>query len=225
MGLVTAAGLAAEILKSTLKLKGDRGFVPVFSLSYEGNVPTWYTSLILFSAAALLFLIAAEARESRAPFALHWLVLGAGFLFISMDEVVSLHEQTGWLRLRGVLYFSWVIPAAVVVLLVGLSYLRFLKHLPPRTRIRFLIAGAIYVGGAVGMELPLGYWTEMAGTNNFVYGAIDWVEESMEILGVTLFLLALVDHLRDRGVELRLGPDRKPSDAGELETNQRSPQE
>jgi hypothetical protein len=53
------------------------------------------------------------------------------------------------------------------------------------------------------MELPLGYWTERSGTNNFVYGALDWVEESMEILGVTLFLLSLVDHLRARGVRLR----------------------
>jgi hypothetical protein len=205
MGIVTSAGLLAEILKAALWLRGDRGLVPIFSLSYEGNVPTWYTSLLLFATAALLFVIGAEARKSRAPFGAHWYALGAGFLYISMDEVVSLHEHAGWLRLGGVLYFSWVIPAAVVVALVGLSYLRFLMHLQRKTRIRFIVAGAIYVGGAVGMELPLGYWTERAGTNNFVYGAIDWVEESMEILGVTLFLLSLVDHLRDRGVRLLFG--------------------
>jgi len=203
MGIVTAAGLLAEILQAALRLKGNRGLVPVFSLSYEENVPTWYSSILLFATGALLLLIGAEARKSRAPFGFHWYALAAGFFYISMDEVVSIHEHAGWLRLGGVLYFSWVIPAAVVVAIVGLSYIRFLKHLPPKTRLRFLVSGAIYVGGAVGMELPLGYWTERSGTNNFVYGALDWVEESMEILGVTLFLLSLVDYLRARGVRLR----------------------
>jgi hypothetical protein len=203
MAIVSLAGLLAEILKSSLDLKGDRGLVPIFSMSYEQNVPTWYSSLLLFTTGALLFVIGADAKKSRDRFATHWYALGAGFFYISMDEVVSIHEYAGWLRLGGVLYFSWVIPAALIVALVGLSYLRFLKHLEPKTRLRFLIAGAIYVGGAVGMELPLGYWTERAGTNNLVYGVIDWVEESMEILGVTLFLLALFDHLRARDVRLR----------------------
>ena len=203
MAIVSSAGLLAEILKDALRLRGDQGLVPIFSMSYEQNVPTWYSSLLLFTAAALLFVVGAAARKSRAPFAFHWYALGVGFIYISLDEVASIHESFGFLRLGGVLYFSWVIPAAAVVVLVGLSYLRFLKHLDPKTRARFLIAGAIYVGGAVGMELPLGYWTERAGTNNLVYGLIDWVEESMEVLGVTLFVLALVDHLRARGVRIQ----------------------
>lgn len=203
MALVSAAGLLAEVLKAALGLRGDRGFVPFLSMSYEQNVPTWYSSLLLFSAGALLFVIGADVKNSRAPFAMHWFTLGAGFFYISMDEVVSIHEYAGWLRLGGVLYFSWVIPASILLIFLGLSYLRFLKHLEPKTRARFLIAGAIYVGGAVGMELPLGYWTARAGTNNLVYGLIDWVEESMEILGVTLFVLALFDHLRVRDVRLR----------------------
>lgn len=204
LAVVSLAGLLAEILKSVLRLRGDGGLVPIFSMSYEQNVPTWYSSLLLFAAGTLLLLIGADAKKkSGDPFAKHWYALGAGFLYISMDEVASIHEYAGWLRLGGVLYFSWVIPASIIVALVGLSYLRFLKHLDQKTRARFLIAGAIYVGGAVAMELPLGYWTERAGTNNLVYGMIDWVEESMEILGVTLFLLALFDHLRARGVRIR----------------------
>jgi hypothetical protein len=62
-------------------------------------------------------------------------------------------------------------------------------------RRQFLIAGAIYVGGALGMELPLGWWTERAGSDNLVYALIDGVEETMELSGTTLFLLALVEYL------------------------------
>ena len=45
------------------------------------------------------------------------------------------------------------------------------------------------------MELPLGWWTDHYGRQNLGYGLIDLVEESMEILGVTIFLLALVSYL------------------------------
>jgi hypothetical protein len=206
MAVVTGAGLAAEILKSALRLKGDRGAVPIFSLSYEQNIPTWYSSSLLLACSLLLFLIAAGTKRAGAPHVNHWRGLGVGFLYISLDEVASLHEYTGWLKLGGVLYFSWVIPAAVVVLVIGVSYIKFLKHLPGPTRARFLLAGAIYVGGAVGMELPLGYWTERHGTNNFGYAAIDWVEESLEILGLTLFLLSLIDYLGVKGIRLGFAP-------------------
>lgn len=33
----------------------------------------------------------------------------------------------------------------------------------------------------------------MAGSHNAVYGLIDWVEESMEMIGASLFLFALLD--------------------------------
>ena len=45
------------------------------------------------------------------------------------------------------------------------------------------------------MELPLGYWTDQHGQENLMYGMIDLVEESLEIIGVSLFLYTLLEHL------------------------------
>ena len=79
----------------------------------------------------------------------------------SLDEFISIHEWASqWFDLGGVLYFSWVIPAAVLVALLGLAYLPFLAHMQPQVRKRFLLAATVYVGGALGMELPLGYWVQ-----------------------------------------------------------------
>jgi hypothetical protein len=199
MAAVASAGLAVEVLKPILKLKSRSGVVPLLSLSYEQNVPTWYTSCLLFACALTLAVIAVGARRAGG-FVKHWWGLAAAFLYISLDEVVQLHEAaSSWLDLGGVLYFSWVIPAAVVVAAFAVAYLRFLAHLPRGTRNRFLLSGGIYVTGALVLELPLGYWTEQAGSNNLVYGLIDFVEESMEMLGVNLFLLSLVDYLGVQG--------------------------
>ncbi|WP_437541709.1 hypothetical protein WME97_27765 [Sorangium sp. So ce367] len=199
LAAVASAGLAVEVLKPILNLKSRSGVVPLLSLSYEQNVPTWYTSCLLFTCALTLAAIATGARR-EGRFVKHWWGLAAAFLYISFDEVVQIHEAaSSWFDLGGVLYFSWVIPAAVVVAAFAVAYLRFLAHLPRGTRNRFLLSGGIYVTGALVLELPLGYWTEQAGSNNVVYGLIDFVEESMEMLGVNLFLLSLVDYLGVQG--------------------------
>lgn len=214
MAVVVGAGLAVEILKATVSLGDYKIIVPLFSLSYEQNIPTWYSSALLLSVSASLAFIASGTRKTGAPFVRHWWGLSAAFLYISLDETASIHEGAGFLKLHGVLYFSWVIPASVIVAAIGVAYLRFLAHLPRRTRVRFIVSGAIYVFGALVMELPLGYWTERQGSRNFVYAAIDVVEEGMEILGATLFLLALAGYISERrfALSLSLAPSRpRPS--------------
>lgn len=193
--LVSVLGLGVELLKARLKLKDTRGALPLFSLSYEQNLPTFYTCALLLFCALLLALIASSERKKASAYVHHWRFLALGFLYIAFDELVSIHEGLGFFKLSGLLYFSWVIPAAIVVAFVGLAYLRFLLQLPKRSRIIFLAAGALYVLGAVGMELPLGYWTSHHGSDNLGYALIDWTEETLEMLGLTLFAPALIEYL------------------------------
>jgi hypothetical protein len=204
--VVSVLGLIAELVHQIVP-SARSPVLPMFSLSVEANFPTWYSSLLLAACGVLLFAIAAGVRQSQGPFYRRWALLGAVFVYMSLDEAVELHEHLGEIvDLHGVLYFSWVVPAGILVLLLGLSYLPFLKHLPKRTRWRFVLAGAIYVGGALVLELPLGWWAERAGRHNVVYGLLDWVEETMEIVGATLFLLSLLGYLREQYGGLRLAP-------------------
>ena len=67
---------------------------------------------------------------------------------MSLDEAIEIHEHLGGLvEGRGLLFFSWVIPAFVVVGALGLAFSRFLARLEPIDRRRFVLAGALYVGG------------------------------------------------------------------------------
>lgn len=138
------------------------------------------------------------------------------FAYISIDEFVTLHEEmNSWFSLSGALYFGWVIPASIMVSIFGLSYSRFLLHLPSITRFRFIRAGAIFVGSAMGVELILGSRTDIYGSHNVGYAVIDWVEEAMEMTGAGLFLSALVAVLADQTGQVRLiaGPPAPPEDA------------
>lgn len=207
--VLSVLGLGAELIHHRAPWI-DWSILPFLSLSIEGNLPTWYSSLLLLGCGVLLLLIGAGARQTGARFARRWSLLGAIFTFMSLDEAVELHEQLGRLVSvkggGGVLHFSWVIPAAVIVLGIGLAYIPFLLHLPRATRRRFILAGVLYVGGALFLELPLGWWTVRAGEHSLGYALIDWVEETLEMLGAALFLLSLIRYLREQHGELRLAP-------------------
>jgi hypothetical protein len=103
------------------------------------------------------------------------------------------------------------------VLLVGLADLPFLAALPAPTRGLFIVAGAVYVGGAVGMELVEGYVVEdYHGTENLAFIVASTVEEGLEMVGIVIFIRALMGYLGDTTgtVELRFGSPRG-ADSGE----------
>ncbi len=192
--LVALLGLGVELAHARSHAPAVEVLVGFLSLSYEGNLPTWYAASLLLLCAVMLGVVASEIPSGGSG-RRHWWALAILFGFMSLDEAAEMHEHLGGLiGTGGVLYFDWVIPAAVVVALVGLAYLPFLRQLPPRTRNRFVLAGAIYVGGALLMELPLGWWTERHGAENLGYALIDWVEEVLELAGVSGFLAAILDH-------------------------------
>ncbi len=195
LACLITAGLFVEIWKYVLYLDRSHWWIEFLGLSYEQNLPTWYSSSLLLLCAIQLTLISHAASQQQAPLRWRWWILSGVFYYISLDEAVTIHEHLShFFDLGGVLYFGWVIPAAIAVAVFGIFYLPFLGHLPKRTRWQFVLAGVTYVGGALGVELVLGYWTDLYGSKNLGYGLIDIVEESLEILGMTLFFLALLEY-------------------------------
>jgi hypothetical protein len=99
-----------------------------------------------------------------------------------------------------------VIPYGLLALAVAASYARFLLHLPPRTRTLFLVAGGLYVGGALGMEMVAGVLAGIPGwgTEGNLRYAVP-VEELCEMLGVVMFIHVLLSYLGRRMGEVRLG--------------------
>ncbi len=167
--------------------------MPQLSLSYEHNVPTWLSSSLLLACALAAGAVARRERRWRR----HWWGVAAVFGYASLDEAAELHEHLGGhLDTSGVLYFDWVIPAVAILGVLAAVFLPFVRALAPATRWRLILAGAIYIGGAVGMELPLGWWVERAGNDNLGYALIDWFEETMEMIGASLAVVALVAHRR-----------------------------
>ena len=211
VGLVLAH-LLGQFSKYQLGRDHLLGFVSLFNLDAELNVPTWFASMSLFVSALLLALIAGLKRASRDPFSLHWIGLCVIFVGLSVDEAAGLHERLSGLisshvATRGVFLYAWTIPAAVAVVVVGLVYLRFLFHLPRVVRYLFVVAAVAYAGGALGMEMIEGKFVTALGQDNLAHSLLVAWEELLELAGVAVFICALVLYLSKEysRVEIRFG--------------------
>jgi len=178
----------------------QKSYIRLFYVDWEANIPTWYQASTLLFCSIILATIARGKRAGRDPYVSHWAALGSICLAFSIDEEAIIHEMAikplrQAFHMGGLLYFAWVVPGGAAVLLFALAYLRFLWSLPSRTRFLFLVGGVIYVGGAIGVEAAGGLWAEHHGEDNFVYMSLATIEELLEMVGVVVFIHALVDYV------------------------------
>lgn len=171
-----------------------------FALDAERSLPSWYENLSMAAAAALLAAIAVLSRRIDPQNRVQWTALAVIFLLMAIDGAVSFHEVTvdplrNAFHLGGIFYFSWVIIATPVVIALGLYFIPFLLRLPRQTAIRMVIAGAVFVGGALGTEFLGGYFASASGIDALPYMVTAAIQECLESIGMTLFVIALLRHL------------------------------
>lgn len=205
------------------------GALNLFDLKKEQSFGTWYTASLLLLCSALSVVVSAAKKSAGEPYVNHWRILAVVFLYLSADEGVTIHEKFGPLtrpfprsfgiELGGLLSHAWVVPATVLVLVFVVAYLGFFFRLPAKQKLLFGLAGVLYVGGAMGMEMVNGLVASIFGEQKgIVRIMLPVVEESMEISGVVVLAYALLSYLGSyhRNVQLRIEEKRR-SDAHDAE--------
>lgn len=204
--LLFLCNLFVQISRYTLGHPNLRGLAQAFDLNGEGNVPALFSTLLLVSATALLALIASVARRERAPFARRWGALAVIFAYLAVDEAAQFHEKIA-LNVADLIgtggypaFYAWVLPFGVLMALVALAYLPFLRALAPRFRLVFVLAGAIYVGSALVLEIVDAEYTHVFGFDNLTHRLIYSFEEVGEMWGLILFIYGLLTYLHEQRV-------------------------
>lgn len=193
------------------------GLIELVNVDSEQNIPTSFSVFLLMSSAVLLIVIAVLEKKHDRSDAVYWALLGLVFFFLAVDEGAAIHDMLND-PLRDVLggdnlgmfYFPWVLPAAVGVLALLLFFAKFMRRLPAATRSGFLLAGAVYVSGSVGLEVVGAYYFEIYGKYYLSYILIATLEETFEMAGIILFIHTLLTHIADKygSVLIRFtGPD------------------
>jgi len=170
----------------------------MFYLDYETNVPTWWSSMQLLACAAAAGFLARAARsvaDDRWP---HWLALALLFAAMAADEAASLHELMQK-PLRALLHTTWlryplIVPGVIVGVVLAFHFRRFMRTIGP-TRRRLAIAGATFALGALVFEMIGGWFAPEAVGANTTYEVVMTIEETLEMIGSAMVLLALLRHV------------------------------
>lgn len=200
IGFLSVASLTANYLKFHSETFFSKVFFRLFDVNTEVNLPSLYSTIALLACALILFLIHYIENGKWVRFG-YWSLLGMVFLFLAIDENISLHEKIiGPIRsqfnLAGVLYYAWIVPYFLAVSLLGLYYIPFLLKLPLKVLYHFILAFLLFMGGAVGMEM-------LGGRHNSLYGQDATlvlyysIEEFLEMLGVAVFIKGLLLYILD----------------------------
>lgn len=216
--MVLAVGTAVLLLASSVAvfIGETTGLTRILGVLYlqllyvgreARNFPVWYASALLLLSAVATAAVAGTRSDARRRAAGQWWLL-AGFLaLLSADESVRLHE-----RIPGVvaavtgLDVRWVGPAAVSLAVILAATRGAWGALSPRELRRFVVAGAVYLGGAVGMEVVAIAVGQAAG--GVVRLVLIHVEEAMEMAGLVLLLRAVLLVLAPDGrLTVRLGAE------------------
>ena len=151
-------------------------FIEIIDFDYEANLPSFYSSTAIIFCAVLLWAISLDKRRTQAPYRYHWIGLAIIFTFLGIDEAIALHEDIGdiveeqeWVNAKGFLFFAWVVPYGILLVVFALSYLKFVFALPRQTMILFVSAGIIFITGAVGIEIFSAREADLNGTDTVTY--------------------------------------------------------
>lgn len=226
------SSIAVQIYKtfSGSSARGLFGLVQLFDVRKEESIPTWFSEVLLLLCSVLLAIISIAARQERGRHAGYWLGLSAIFLFLSADEGASIHEKMGQLgkfilsvlglRPSGFLTYAWVVPAAFLLLVFALVFLRFFLRLPTKYQLLFFTAGAVFVGGALFLESLSAFYVSFHGGQRNMSSVeivtligITTAEESSEMAGAIIFIYALLSYIRDnvRDIGIRIDGKAAPT--------------
>ena len=211
LSLLTA-NVVVQVARYEFDLGSVFGLWRIFDLNQEANIPTFFSGFMLLFAALLLLAIGRRRLLERRSFAGHWIIIAMIFLFLAVDEMSMLHElagaAVGRLSDTGDLPngFRWTIPYVLLILVGAVWSLRFYLHLNKIHRLLFGLAGVLFIGGAVGMEVAAGYYLLNYGESRTLeYALIYSVEEIMEMSGIIIFITALLHVLAHERVRVVLG--------------------
>ena len=177
----------------------------LYDVDSEANIPTWYASTLLEVCSILAFIISYHDAPVQKT---GWRGISLVLLLMGMDEVAGLHNAPSR-RLSeviglgsGYLMNAWVVPAVIVLAVVGVIYMPFISRLPGWLKRSLFGAGTAYLIGAVVLEVlgsrfeydAGGLAYDAARHYSFRFEMTAVAEEAFEYTGVLATLAAFLRH-------------------------------
>jgi hypothetical protein len=182
-------------------------FYNAFNFEAEKNLPTYFSVILLFSS-SITFLIIRLLVSSNIPFYIksYWSQMSFIFLVLSIDEMVRLHERMGYItrnyipiEATGFFRYAWVVPMIGLLIVFGLYSIKFLMYIPKNLSKGYIIAGFLYVLGALGFEMVSAKISTlpMYDAKDLHYYLAMSTEESLEMVSIIILLYFNLEYMKE----------------------------
>ncbi|MCI5159514.1 MAG: peptidase M48 Ste24p, partial [Candidatus Electrothrix sp. AUS1_2] len=110
----------------------------------------------------------------------------------------KLIKSTEFLEVSGLLYFPWIIPYSILIIILGLLYFRFILRLPRKTTVLLILSAIIFLTGAAVFDMLGGREAELHGFYTVTYTVLFTIEEFLEMIGVVLLIYTLLAYIEQQ---------------------------
>ena len=163
-------------------------------LGLERNPSTWFSAAQLALAAVLAYAVGIGRDDRR-----NWNVVAAVLLFLSVDEVATVHEKLGQLPgIPGIGHRAWAGAGLVLAALVAWRLLPWALRLERPLRFALVVGGATFVAGAIGFEVA----AAQRAHEDTTFWVLSSIEENLEMVGVYVVARLLLAQLRATGARV-----------------------
>ncbi|MDX1371449.1 MAG: hypothetical protein R3321_03225 [Nitrososphaeraceae archaeon] len=209
VSLLIILSITGQVYRYNYNNGASRFLTAFFNVDVEYNLPTWVNTLYLLINSLLLFVITFLNRKAEKKHSSKWLILAFIFFILSTDEIIKLHENLNtpiihYFKTSGYLHFAWIIPGTIFLLILAITYYKFLFYIPRRTMLLFITSGIIFVCGAIVTEALGGNYVDTHQYRDFTYVIFTTVEESLEMIGLSLFIYSLLDYINNEYKDIHL---------------------
>jgi hypothetical protein len=211
--LLSCAHVLFVILRVFFDHNRVLGLAKLFDFNNEMTVPSLFSTVLLQIVALLLGVLAVESWRSSHGWQFHWFGLSLVFLFLSVDEMLALHERLMFpvrsiFNATGIFYAAWFIPYLIALSIIAAFYIRFFLKLHASTRWRFVLAAVLFFTGAVFLEALSGVEWEQTRTRTLLQDMYIFFEDVFEVAGSIVFIWALLHELSRREVSISIERDK-----------------
>jgi len=204
------------------------GWVSFFDIDLEQNLPTLFSSQLFLLSALLLTVISALERQRGNGYWLYWGLYALLFWYLSADDMLYLHDRLNRpmraaLGANGALYEAWIVPFGIGLTALAVISIGYLRSLPRRSLVLMLIAGFIFVGCKIGLEMLVGiheqaqwlalhpgldpaasHTSQDAPPLDLYHDVVSTFKHSGKFIGLIIYIYALLSHLQLITTEVRV---------------------
>ncbi|MDK2982144.1 MAG: hypothetical protein PWQ55_2491 [Chloroflexota bacterium] len=195
--------LASQTIRYLTVYDEAFGLIPLVFMGKSLSIPTIFTVLLYFSAFVLLALITARKVSSGDRFRWHWGGLAALFLYLAFDKGTALHTYVfkqlrtwirGWLPIFP--RYNWIFTLTVMLIILGVFYIKFYRALPKQTRLLTVIALAVYYTGFLVIERFGDDYIAAYGANTLAYSVLVTLGKTLQMSGLAVAIYTLMDYMQ-----------------------------